>query len=247
LTLNGGLGNDTLIGSGGDDVINGGDGTETVLMGGGNDTFVWNPGDDNDTLEGQAGTDTMVFNGANVMEQITIAPNGGRVIFFRDIANVTMDLNDVERIDFNALGGADTIVVNDMMGTDLVDLRFNLAAALGGGAGDGSADNIIVNGTSTNDVVIINGDASGVAVLGLAYQISISGAESANDRLRVNLLGGDDVLDASGLLATGILLTADGGNDEDILTGWTCSTAGSATTSKYRNSDWQHLIFGRVY
>ena len=39
--------------------------------------------------------------------------------FFRDIANVTMDLNDVEAIDFNALGGADTIAVNDLSGTDV--------------------------------------------------------------------------------------------------------------------------------
>ena len=37
-------------------------------MGAGDDTFVWNPGDDNDTLEGQGGFDTMLFNGANVAE-----------------------------------------------------------------------------------------------------------------------------------------------------------------------------------
>ena len=35
-------------------------------MGAGDDTFVWNPGDDNDTIEGQAGVDTLLFNGANV-------------------------------------------------------------------------------------------------------------------------------------------------------------------------------------
>ena len=67
-------------------------------MGAGNDTFVWNPGDDNDTVEGQAGIDTMLFNGANVAENINISANGGRALFTRDIANVTMDLNDVETI-----------------------------------------------------------------------------------------------------------------------------------------------------
>ena len=77
-------------------------------MGAGDDVFVWNPGDDNDTLEGQAGMDTLKFNGANIAEKINISANGGRVLFSRDIANVTMDLNDVESIDFNALGGADT-------------------------------------------------------------------------------------------------------------------------------------------
>ena len=96
-------------------------------MGGGNDTFVWNPGDDNDTLEGQAGTDTMLFNGATVAERIDISANGGRVRFFRDIANVTMDLDDVETIDFNALGGADIIVINDLSGTDVKLVNVDLA------------------------------------------------------------------------------------------------------------------------
>ena len=131
LTMNGGLGDDLLIGSEGNDLFNGGDGNDTALMGAGDDTFVWNPGDDNDTLEGQAGFDTMLFNGANVAENIDISANGGRVLFFRNIANVTMDLNDVEGIDFNALGGADTIVVNDLSGTDVTEVNLNLAAAGG--------------------------------------------------------------------------------------------------------------------
>ena len=100
--LQGGLGADTFIGSEGGDFILGGDGNDTAFMGAGDDTFTWNPGDDNDMLEGQAGTDTMDFNGASVAENITISPNGGRIIFFRDVASVGMDLNDVERIVFNA-------------------------------------------------------------------------------------------------------------------------------------------------
>ncbi len=119
LTMNGGLGNDLFVGSEGNDLVNGGDGDDVALMGAGDDTFVWNPGDDNDTLEGQAGFDTLLFNGSNAAEQITLSANGGRAMFFRDIANVLMDLNDMEVIDFNALGGADQIVVNDMSGTDV--------------------------------------------------------------------------------------------------------------------------------
>ena len=38
-----------------------------------------------------------------------------------------MDLNDVERIDFNALGGADNITVNDLSGTDVERGRVDLA------------------------------------------------------------------------------------------------------------------------
>ncbi len=130
--MNGGLGEDVFIGSEGNDLINGGDGNDTALMGAGDDTFVWNPGDDNDTLEGQDGFDTMLFNGANAAENIDISANGGRVLFTRNIANVTMDLNDVEGIDFNALGGADTIAVNDLSGTDVTEVNLNLASTLGG-------------------------------------------------------------------------------------------------------------------
>ena len=217
LVMNGGLGDDLFLGSEGDDLFNGGDGDDVALMGAGDDTFTWNPGDDNDTIEGQDGFDKMLFNGANVAEQIDISANGGRVLFFRNVASVTMDLNDVEAIDFNALGGADTIVVGDLSGTDLAEVNLNLAAVAGGG--DAQPDNVIVTGTNGDDVILVFGDASGTTALGLAARVNITGAESANDRLTVNALAGDDVVEASGLAADGIALTANGGDDDDILIG----------------------------
>ena len=137
----------------------------------------------------------------------------------RNIANVVMDLNDVEGIDFNALGGADNIVVNDLSGTDVTEINLNLAGALGGTPATRQPDNVIVNGTNGDDVVLVVGDASGTAVLGLAAQVNITGAEAANDRLTVNALAGDDVVEASGLAAGAIQLTADGGDGDDILVG----------------------------
>jgi Ca2+-binding RTX toxin-like protein len=217
LTMNGNLGVDLSLGSEGDDLINGGDGDDVALMGAGDDSFVWNPGDDNDTLEGQAGADTMLFSGANVAENIDISANGGRVLFFRDVANVTMDLNDVESIDFRALGGADTIVVGDLSGTDVTEVNTGLAGTLGGG--DASPDNVIVQATNDDDVIVVVGDASSVSVLGLAAQVNITGSEPANDRLIINALSGDDVVEASGLAAGAIQLTADGGNGNDVLVG----------------------------
>ena len=75
-------------------------------MGAGDDTFVWNPGDGSDTVDGQGGSDTMQFNGANINEKIDISANGDHVRFFRDVGNITMDLKGVEQINFNALGGS---------------------------------------------------------------------------------------------------------------------------------------------
>jgi Ca2+-binding RTX toxin-like protein len=217
LTMNGGLGTDVFLGSEGNDLVIGGDGDDTALMGAGDDTFVWSPGDDNDTLEGQAGFDAMAFNGANVAENIDISANGGRVIFFRNVASVTMDLNDVEGIDFNALGGADNVAVGDLSGTDVTEVDTNLSAA--GGGGDVQPDNVIVQGTNGDDVAVVTGDTSGISAFGLAARVNITGSEVANDRLTVNALAGDDVVEASTLAAGAIGLTENGGVGNDVLIG----------------------------
>ncbi|MET0326493.1 MAG: calcium-binding protein [Ilumatobacteraceae bacterium] len=218
LSVNGGLGADLVIGSAGNDLFNGGDGNDTALMGAGDDVFVWNPGDDDDVLEGQNGFDRMLFNGANIAENIDVSANGGRIRFFRNVANVTMDLNDVEGVDVNALGGADTIALGDLSGTDVTDVDLRLAGSPGG-PGDGSADSVIVRGTNGDDVAQVFGVADGTAVVGLTARVDITGAEAANDRLTVNALAGDDVIEASGLPAGAIQLTEDGGAGNDVLVG----------------------------
>src|SRR4029079_18263710 len=122
ITVDGGTGADTLLGSNGNDFLLGGDGNDfvdgqqgndTALQGAGDDTFQWDPGDGSDVVEGQAGADAMTFNGANINERMDVSANGGRVRFTRDIANIVMDLNDVERIDANMLGGIDNLIVDD--------------------------------------------------------------------------------------------------------------------------------------
>lgn len=216
LTMNGGLGNDLFLGSEGDDLINGGDSDDVALMGAGSDTFVWNPGDDNDTIEGQAGSDTLLFNGSNAPENVTISANGGRATFFRDVANVTMDLNDVETVRFNASGGVDTITVNDMSGTDVERIEIDLAGNAAGG-GDSQIDTIFINATNGDDMVLVTGEDGTLSVLGLSTQVDIFNFE-AHDRLVINGLAGDDVIEGSGL-GIGIALTANGGDGDDILIG----------------------------
>jgi Ca2+-binding RTX toxin-like protein len=213
LTLNGGDGNDQFLGSQGDDLVVGGRSDDVAHLGAGDDVFVWNPGDGNDIVEGQAGLDTLQFNGANVGENINISANGDRVRFFRDVANITMDLDDVERINFRALGGADTIVINDLSGTDVSEINLDLSGA------DGQTDTVIVNGTNGNDVIGASGDATGVSVLGLAARVNVTGAEAANDRLTIAAQAGDDVVDGSGLAAGAIQFAADGGDGDDVLIG----------------------------
>jgi Ca2+-binding RTX toxin-like protein len=213
LVLDGGLGADTLFGSEGADTITGGDGDDFALLGDGDDTFVWNPGDDDDVIEGQDGFDTLLFNGSSAAEVIEISPNGARILLFRSVASVTADVNDVEAIDVAALGGADTIVVEDVTGTDLTLVNVDL------GTGDGQPDEIEVDGTDDDDVALIRGDASAVSVLGLAAQVEITGAEDPADRLTLNAQGGEDVVEASTLATPSLSLTANGGARADVLIG----------------------------
>jgi Ca2+-binding RTX toxin-like protein len=219
LTLNGGDGNDVLTGSAGNDLIIGGRGSDIAFMGAGDDTFVWNPGDGSDVVEGQGGHDTLQFNGSSANENIDLSANGNRLRLFRDAGNVTMDVHGVEQVNIVALGGADTITVNDLSGTGVTDVNIDLAATPGSGTGDGQADTVIVNGTARDDVITVAGDASHVDVLGLAARVHIAGAEAAIDRLIVNAGGGDDVVTATGLTATAIGLVANGGDGNDVLIG----------------------------
>jgi Ca2+-binding RTX toxin-like protein len=228
LTEDGGAGNDTLLGGRGADVLLGGDdddtidgnqGNDTALMGVGDDRFVWDPGDGSDIIEGQDGADAMTFNGANVAEAFDVSANGGRVRFFRNVANITMDLNDVERIDLNALGGADVLTVNDLSGTDLTAVNGDLAGTIGGTTGDGAPDQVIVKATAGDDVVALSGSAGAASVRGLAAVVGIAHADAAQDTLRVDALSGDDVVDGSGLAADAIGLQASGGDGDDILIG----------------------------
>lgn len=141
--------------------------------------------------------------------------NGGRALFFRNAANVTMDLDGVEALRFDARGGADTIVIDDMSGTDVTNVVIDLGID---GAGDAQPDTIIINATNDDDVILVTGAHGAIWVLGLATRFDIFNFEAANDRIVINTLGGDDVVEGSGL-SGGMSLTADGGADDDILIG----------------------------
>jgi len=137
----------------------------------------------------------------------------------RDVGNVTMDVNDVEQVNVVALGGADTITVNDLSRTDVTQVNIDLSGTAGSGVGDGQADTVIVIGTNADDVVSVFGDATGTTATGLAAETHIVGAEADKDRLIVRAVAGDDVIEGSGLMANGIQFTADGGDGNDNLIG----------------------------
>ena len=201
-----------IDGGAGNDTINGGDGAETLLGGDGNDAIDGNRGDDTGLLErattrsagirATAATSsraktvtkapTPCSSTAPAWPSFDVSANGERVRFFRDVANITMDLNDIELIDVQALGGADSVVLNNVSGTRLKLVTLDLEAAIGGGSGDGAADSVTVNGTNDPDDIQISADGSAVDVFGAQPNLRIDHSEAANDKLTVNGLGGAD-------------------------------------------------------
>jgi Ca2+-binding RTX toxin-like protein len=206
-TLNGGNGADTILGGDGNDVIDGNQQDDTAFMGNGNDTFSWDPGDNNDVVEGQDGTDTLRFNGSAIGETFEASANGGRLRFTRNIATVTMDTNDVEKVLVNALGGADVLNVRDLTGTDVTLVTVDLAGTLGGNTGDGAEDSVLHEGTGGIDSFVVSGDAAnGVSSTGVAAAVKVLHPEFANDKLQVDTLAGSDTVDSGGLAPNTIQL-----------------------------------------
>ncbi len=115
--------------------------------------------------------------------------------------------HDVEAFEVNAVGGSDTLVVNDISGTDLAGTVTDLAA------------NVVVNANQGDDVAVHAGQTGTTDLTGLPAKITVTGAGPGNDRVTVNTLAGDDVVDASGLHADAALLTLNGGDGDDVLIG----------------------------
>ena len=77
---------------------------------------------------------------------LALSANGSRLRLTRDIGQVTMDVSGVEQVNVVALGGADTVTVNDLTGTDVTEVNLNLQGS--GGAGDGAIAGMSPSGVS---------------------------------------------------------------------------------------------------
>jgi hypothetical protein len=149
-----------------------------------------------------------VFNGAAASEIVDLSANGDRLRFFRNPGNITMDTHEVERVVFNALGGADAVTVHDLTGTGVTNVALDLAGTLGG-TGDGQTDRVVVDGTNGDDALAVAGASGSVSVSGLAATVELLHAEAA-DQLDVETLGGNDTVASAGLAAGTIQLFVDG-------------------------------------
>ena len=105
--LNGGGGDDRIVGDRAGDTMNGGPG---------DDTTVWNNGDGSDVMNGDEGRDVVEVNGSPTgADTFTVQPNGARIKFDRTSAGpFTLDIGAAEAMALNSLGGDDTIIVGEV-------------------------------------------------------------------------------------------------------------------------------------
>jgi Ca2+-binding RTX toxin-like protein len=127
-----------------------------------------------------------------------------------------MDTDDVEVLTLNALGGIDTVTINDLEATDVSDVAVNLGV---NGAGDASADAVTLNGTVGADAFVLSGSAGSVAVERGEVDVSLTNTEPANDTLTVNASGGNDLVGASTLASSSVVLTVNAGSGDDVVVG----------------------------
>jgi hypothetical protein len=107
---------------------------------------------------------------------------------------------------------------------------LTLAGAAGGTAGDGQADSVILNGTDRAGTFLIwtLGTPTTIAVAGLFPFVTINNSDGATDHLTLNIFGGEDRVDASGLPANVIGLTV---NVVDGQATPTTTTLGTSTAT----------------
>lgn len=196
--LAGGAGAETFLGRSGDDHVDGNGGDDAAFLGTGDDIFRWDPGDGSDHVDGHSGHDVLLFLGSAADERFDVVADRGRVRFRRDVGSIAMRLDGIEKTDTLAQGGADTVAIGDLSGTDLDLVETNLSGIPGGPASDGVTDRVLVTGTSRADALVVRGAGGTVDLTGLPAAVRTTRSEPL-DELVVDGGAGADTLDDSGL------------------------------------------------
>jgi Ca2+-binding RTX toxin-like protein len=138
--------------------VDGGHGNDTLVGGDADDFFFWQPGDGSDRIAGGRGVDTLEFSGSNVDEQITITADGTGFDLLRDVGSVRMDVQDIELLSVFTGEGTDSVVT-----TPLADTIQEIEDGIG--EPDGLSDVLHVNAgqrclTRRNDTFEVDGRPS---------------------------------------------------------------------------------------
>ena len=216
--LAGGSGAEQLGGDAGFDIVDGNGGDDTISLGADNDQVIWDPGDGSDTVDGGAGSDGMSFNGAPINETFAAVADGRRLRLTRVQGSIVMDVDGVEEVSVNTLGGSDFTEVDDLTGTDVVSFNVDDGQIAGGDGPDGVIDTVVVSGTRRADLMTLTGAGTITDVVGPATAVRVVDMDRLDSLLVVGDRGGDTI-DATGVAADAVRLSLLSGDGADVVLG----------------------------
>jgi Ca2+-binding RTX toxin-like protein len=193
--VDGGPGDDIIDGSDAADLLKGGADNDTITPDdnpantfddargdAGNDTIIWNGGDDNDRNDGGEGDDRSLVNGATANETFTVKPGAaGHVVFDRTSTNpqaFTVDMTTTERLRLLMNDGSDSMVATGVIAPFILDIDA--------GAGEDTIDSgdgaDVLDGGADNDTIAPDDNPAGTR--------DVARGGAGNDTITWN--GGDD-------------------------------------------------------
>lgn len=190
--IDGGVGNDTIIGNDADNRIAGGLGDDSLVGGGGNDTFLIQGDGGIDTIAGGDGVDTILAQTANTTVYWTNT-SGVEIFNGNGFANFRITgSNDADTIDFAAATLIDVALIDGGAGNDTI---------IGDGGDNriiGGLGNDVLLGGAGNDTFYVQGN-SGVDVIdGGAGTGDAIVAQSAGVKLDWTLVSNVEIVNAAG-------------------------------------------------
>ena len=242
-SIYGGAGNDILVGGAGNDFEYGEDGNDIfgnltltpdgvaddagadqAFGGAGFDNFVWEPGDGADSNNGGGdAADIFRFFGNAAANVFTLRQGGTPTHFNALIGALVIDNHGIEDVIVDGQGGGDTFVVEDLYATEVVSINLNLNAA-----DAGALDPVTVNGRNVADNLVVTTTGVGaLSIQGLRYNVNLTNAE-ATDTLTINVNDGDDQVTVAPGAEAVLIITLNGNNGGDLLTGNVSAINGGA-------------------
>jgi Ca2+-binding RTX toxin-like protein len=213
VTVEGGDGDDVVIGHAGSDRVIGGKGIDLVQMGAGDDRYEWRIGDGNDQVDGGAGTDTLAATASHGNDRIDLRGDAGGATLSTVQGGENLRLSAIERVELAMLGGRDDVSLSGLEGSGIAEIALSLSPD--GAAG--TPDRVITGASSADDSITLAAQPGGLMLQGMPWRASIVGLD-AQDLVSVAALDGNDSIDAH-LAGTAAQLRLDGGAGNDTITG----------------------------
>ena len=220
LTVDGGAGGDSIVGTDGPDVLRGGpdadvvrgrEADDTVDLGDGDDVFLHQAMDGSDRVDGGAGQDMGSTGGTDNDDTIEVGSSGARTRVF-GASSGSLELDRTEQIVVDPKAGTDNVIVHDLAGTPTSEVTGALFAP------DQRVDTLTVLGSTGPETIKATSSGPVHTVSGLAATVRLASPEQGT-MLALDARDGDDTIDAQGITKDKLQPILTGGGGKDFIVG----------------------------